>query len=95
MLDRHGISLALVAGALVVGAVPTSAVAAQEIEGRYMVVLKDQADGDTTKRKARARGGKVPLEFSRALDGFSATLDAKGLAEVKRDPAVDSSSPIG
>ena len=93
MLHRSGISLALVAGALVVGAVPSSAVAAQEIEGQYIVVLKEQAGGDSAKRKARARGGKVQREFSRALNGFSATLDAKALAEVKRDPAVDYVEP--
>ena len=93
MLHRSGISLALVAGVLVVGAVPSSAVAAQEIEGQYIVVLKEQAGGDSAKRKARARGGKVQREFSRALNGFSATLDAKALAEVKRDPAVDYVEP--
>ena len=93
MLHRSRVSLALVAGALVVGAVPSSAVAAQEIEGQYIVVLKEQAGGDSAKRKARARGGKVQREFSRALNGFSATLDAKALAEVKRDPAVDYVEP--
>ncbi len=93
MLHRGRVPLALVAGALVVGAVPSGAAAAQEIEGQYIVVLKEQAGGDTAKRKVRARGGKVQREFSRALNGFSATLDSQALAEVRRDPAVDYVEP--
>jgi subtilisin family serine protease len=81
------VSLALVAGALVVGLTPSGA-AAQEIEGQYIVVLKQQAKGDTAKRKVRDRGGKVQREFSRVLNGFSAKLGTKALAEVRKDPAV-------
>ena len=92
MLHRR-VSLALVAGALVVGLTPSGAAAAQEIEGQYIVVLKPQAGGESAKRKVRARGGKVQREFSRVLDGFTAELDAKALAEVRKDPAVDYVEP--
>ena len=86
MLHRSRVPLVLIASALVVGTVPSSAVAAHEIEGQYIVVLKDQAGGDTAKRKVRARGGNVQREFSRALNGFSAKLDSKALAEVAQGP---------
>ena len=92
MLYRR-VSLALVAGALVVGLTPSGAAAAQEIEGQYIVVLKPQAGGESAKRKVRARGGKVQREFSRVLDGFTAELDAAALAEVRKDPAVDYVEP--
>ena len=86
-------SLALVAGALVVGLTPSGAAAAQEIEGQYIVVLKPQAKSETAKRKVRTRGGKVQREFSRVLNGFAAKLDATALAEVRKDPAVDYVEP--
>ena len=47
---------------------------------------RTQAGGDSAKRKARARGGKVQREFSRALNGFSATLDAKALGGGEAGP---------
>ncbi len=70
--------------------------AQEQIEGQYIVVLKSQssgAAGDDTKRRVRARGGKVQREFGRVLKGFSAELDDKALAAVRSDPAVDYVEP--
>ena len=90
---RTCVAFALLAGALV--AMPSSA-AAQEIEGQYIVVLKDQstaAGADRAQEKVRTRGGRVQREYGRAIKGFSAKLDAKALAEVRSDPAVDFVEP--
>jgi subtilisin family serine protease len=69
---------------------PASALA-QEIEGQYIVVFKGQsssADGQATKSKVRRQGGRVQHEYSRVLDGFSATLDRRALQAVRNDPNV-------
>jgi subtilisin family serine protease len=81
-------TLALAAGVLVLA--PASAVA-QEIEGQYIVVFKNQAskaEGEATKGKVRREGGRVQHEYSRVLKGFSAKLDAQALEEVRNDPNV-------
>jgi subtilisin family serine protease len=83
------VAFALLAGALL--AAPSS-VAAQEIEGQYIVVLKEGATGVSADRamgKVRVRGGQVQHTYTSALKGFSAKLDARALAAVKADPAVD------
>ena len=70
--------------------VPSSANAQEKIDGQYIVVLKDNASGERAKEKARTRGGRIQREsFGRVLNGFTAKLDAKALAAVKQDPAVD------
>ena len=82
------VALALLGAALVV--VPSSANAQEKIDGQYIVVLKDNASGERAKEKARTRGGRIQREsFGRVLNGFAAKLDAKALAAVKQDAAVD------
>ena len=91
--SRTCVAFALLAGALV--AMPSSA-GAQEIEGQYIVVLKDQSTGagaDRAQEKVRTRGGRVQREYGRAIKGFSAKLNAKALAAVRSDPAVDFVEP--
>ncbi len=88
MLHLRTRALAL-AVALVV--VAPAAASAQEIEGQYIVVFKNQAskaEGEVTKGKVRREGGRVQHEYSRVLKGFSAKLDDQALAEVRNDPNV-------
>ena len=88
MLHSRTRALAL-AVALVV--VAPAAASAQEIEGQYIVVFKNQAsnaEGEVTKGKVRREGGRVQHEYSRVLKGFSAKLDDQALAEVRNDPNV-------
>jgi subtilisin family serine protease len=87
LLSRTCASLALAAGVL--AAAPSGAVAQERIEGQYIVVLKQGSSGAAAKQRLRARGGRVQREFGRVLDGFSAKLSDKALAEVRGDPAVD------
>ena len=61
------------------------------IDGQYIVVMKQEAGADATdraQRKARARGGRIGHEYSRALRGFSVALSDLALADVRSDPAV-------
>jgi subtilisin family serine protease len=90
---RTCVAFALLTGALV--ATPSSA-GAQEIEGQYIVVLKEQSTGagaDRAQEKVRTRGGRVQREYGRAIKGFSAKLTPTALAEVRADPAVDFVEP--
>jgi aqualysin 1 len=66
------------------------------IDGQYIVVMKPEAGADATaraQRTARARGGRVRHEYSRALRGFSVKLSDRALADVRSDPAVASVEP--
>jgi subtilisin family serine protease len=61
------------------------------IPDRYIVVMKSgstDAAKERTKGRARARGGNVNHDYSRALNGYSATLPAAALADVRDDPDV-------
>ena len=78
--------------------------AAGAVPGAYIVVLKsppaglraasasatrvDGAAVGLAAGRARARGSKVDRQFTGALPGFSARMDAGQLAAVRRDPAV-------
>ena len=89
----HSRTRRMLALAVVLVAVAPATATAQEIEGQYIVVLKDQAsnaESEVTKGKVRREGGRVQHEYSRALKGFSAKLDRQALAEVRKDPNVAS-----
>jgi subtilisin family serine protease len=63
------------------------------IAGRYVVVLRSTAAASDprvsdTARRVRGLGARVDAEYHRALDGFSAALDAGQLAAVRDDPDV-------
>ena len=61
------------------------------IADQYIVVMKSTASDaskERTKNKARAKGGKVNRDFTRALNGYAASLPAGALAEVRSDPDV-------
>jgi len=61
------------------------------IEGRYIVVLKSDASAasaDRARRTATARGGRVSHDYGQALKGFTVTLPAQALEDVRNDPAV-------
>ena len=61
------------------------------IADQYIVVMNSTA-GDAakqrTKNKARARGGRIDRDYGHALKGYSASLPAAALAEVRSDPDV-------
>ena len=90
------VALALVvapAGALAQsGAAPlVGAGEPDQIPGRYIVVLKHGSgagSADRVERRARSRGGRVGRQYRRALNGFSATLSDRALADVRTDPDV-------
>src|SRR3954447_23422161 len=75
------LSLALAVGLLAAAVAPAGAWA-QAIDGQYIVVLKSRSSGAAVEHaKGRVRAhGRVQRQFSTALKGFSAKLDAKGLA---------------
>ena len=91
----HSRTRRMLALAVALVAVAPATATAQEIEGQYIVVFKDQAsnaEGEVTKGKVRREGGRVQHEYSRVLKGFSAKLDRQALAEVRKDPNVASTS---
>ena len=69
----------------------TGASQAGTIPDQYIVVMKSTASAaakERTKDKARARGGKINHDYTRALNGYAATLPAAALDEVRDDPDV-------
>ena len=61
------------------------------IPGQYIVVMKgaaSEAAKERTKGRARARGGHVNHDYSRALKGYAASLPPAALADVRSDPDV-------
>ena len=61
------------------------------IPGQYIVVMKaaaTEASKERTKGRARARGGRVDRDYSRALKGYAAALPPAALDDVRRDPDV-------
>ena len=75
--------VALLAAAAVV---PVTAGAARSAEGRYIVVLEQDADPAAV---AKAHGSPRARIFRTALRGYAAKLSANELAAVRRDPRVD------
>ena len=68
----------------------------RRIDGQYIVVLKDNPrPRDRAKGKARTRGGRIQREFGRVLNGFTAKVDAKALAGVRRTPPWTTSNRPG
>jgi subtilisin family serine protease len=62
---------------------------AEDVDGRYVVVLRQATSGSAPAvRRARAEGIDVRQEFHQALPGFAADLDRAELAEVRADPDV-------
>ncbi|MGH3383852.1 MAG: S8 family serine peptidase [Nocardioidaceae bacterium] len=68
---------------------------ATAIDGRYIVVLKDQATrgasaraNDNTQSTAKSKGGKVHREYDAAVLGFSASLTDSALDAVRSNPNV-------
>jgi subtilisin family serine protease len=64
---------------------------ADRIPGRYIVVLKggrSAADAERVEAGATRQDGRVRRSFRRALNGFSATLDADAVVAVRADPDV-------
>ncbi len=87
----HSRTRRMLALAVALVAVAPASAMAQEIEGQYIVVFKDQAsnaEGEVTKGKVRRDGGSVQHEYSRVLKGFSAKLNRQALVEVRKDPNV-------
>ncbi|WP_327357890.1 S8 family serine peptidase [Streptomyces sp. NBC_01304] len=70
------------------GLAPLYATGADEVPGRYIVVLKPGTALASPTATARAAGGRVRKEFNAALHAFSADLPAAALDKVRRDPAV-------
>ncbi len=61
------------------------------IPGQYIVVMKDaatEASKERTKGRARARGGQITRDYTRALKGYAAELPPAALEDVRRDPDV-------
>jgi subtilisin family serine protease len=66
--------------------------AGEVLRDQYIVVYRKGVTasvGRPVEQAATAGGGTVRLRFSRALQGFSATLPAAALAAVRRDPNVE------
>ncbi len=64
---------------------------ADTVRGDYVVVMEQNAPKgsvDDAKRSARGQGGKVHFTYRTALNGFAATLPAKALDAVRRNPHV-------
>ncbi|MBB5868290.1 subtilisin family serine protease [Allocatelliglobosispora scoriae] len=57
-------------------------------DDRYVVVLRDGANGQAAEQAALSNGGQIHFRYSVALRGFAATLDATALAAVRAQPAV-------
>jgi subtilisin family serine protease len=61
------------------------------IDGRYIVVLNDRATNADTKGVrfvAKAHGGKVLATYTKVLNGFSAKLTDRAVAELRTSPDV-------
>src|SRR4051794_19780874 len=84
------VSLAIVAFAAAAGSA-----AAAAIPGRYIVVLNDSvsAPGQVAREHANRDGARVSHIYSHALKGYSATIPANRLDDVRSDPRVASVSP--
>ncbi|GAA0461870.1 hypothetical protein Ade02nite_16490 [Paractinoplanes deccanensis] len=70
---------------------------AEVVKDRYIVMLKGAAPASARSGlvgRARARGATVRHQYTAALNGFSATLSADALAEVRRDPNVVHVEPV-
>jgi aqualysin 1 len=62
-----------------------------QLEGQYIVVLRDAAAPAAvarTKDKANEGGGQVERTYGRALEGFAAELTPAALRRLRADPAV-------
>lgn len=82
---------------------PLHAAGPEAVPGRYIVVLKQPADGARASAAkalvepvatAQEAGGTVRRSYTSTLRGFSADLPATALAEVRRDPAVAYVQPV-
>ena len=61
------------------------------VKDSYIVVYKDSIPATARTRvesRAKAGGGRLSHRYTAGVRGFSATLSASGLAEVRRDPNV-------
>ena len=92
--------IAVVTGLVLLGAPPSGAGAeaplfsaskAGAVAGRYIVVMKNGAGGagaDRVENLTRAKGGKVTRQYREALTGFTGTMSAATLADVRSDADV-------
>jgi len=70
-------------------AAPAAGTSRPDPSGRYIVVLRDDADVDLVKRQARTRLSVVPFQTYRsAIKGFSASLTPRQLGALRADAAV-------
>jgi subtilisin len=63
--------------------------------GRYIVVLRDNADVAAAEGNARARGAAEIEGYEHALKGYAARLSPTALAETRADPDVEFVEPDG
>jgi subtilisin family serine protease len=64
---------------------------ASAIDGRYIVVLKDQTSASGTssaKSLARSNGGRVTASYSTVIRGFAASLPDRALDKLRANPDV-------
>jgi len=71
------------------GAVRSSAQANSDpVPGSYIVVLRPKQSATKAVARAKRLGGRVEHTYSSVIPGFAATLTARELSQVRRDPAV-------
>jgi subtilisin family serine protease len=62
--------------------------AGQGVTGQYIVALRSGVGAAAPVKRARGHGAGVHRQFGRALNGYSASLDAAALQAVRADPDV-------
>jgi subtilisin family serine protease len=76
-----------------------AAVAAEHgrpIQGRYIVSFEKGTGGDdvrSARDEARAQGAEIHFEYTRAFNGFAATLPEQALQGLQRNPRIDFIEP--
>jgi subtilisin family serine protease len=91
MLAPLGVTTAVAASAAQDNAAVTGQAKGKKIKDQYIVTFDrtaTTAEVDSARASARGRGGKVHYNYKRAVKGFSATLSADAVTELKKNPNV-------